>query len=325
MRGAERPAKVRWTRPFLLPLKPLDDDAAWQTFIDIADDRHDPDEINEILSLTDNMPLAINLLAHLVEAEDCSAVLCRWNAEKTSLISEGYDRRTNLDLSILLSLSSPRITSEPDSRELLGLLSILPDGLSDVELLQSNLPVMNIHRCRAALIRTTLAYIDEHNRLKVLVPIREYMQKTQPPKDDMIGHLLAYFHALLDLYMEGLSSQTVARISSNYANINNIVLKRLQQNHPDLKNTIYCAVKLNSFSRLTGQGSILLLNQIQGLLPTPCDHRLEVFFINELFNSQKIRPISDPEALMARGLKHLAHFDDTDLQCVCFTQFSFLP
>jgi hypothetical protein len=37
MRGAKRPAKVRWTRPFLVPLQPLTDSASLQTFIDIAD------------------------------------------------------------------------------------------------------------------------------------------------------------------------------------------------------------------------------------------------------------------------------------------------
>ncbi|KAJ7833938.1 P-loop containing nucleoside triphosphate hydrolase protein [Mycena olivaceomarginata] len=40
MRGAERPAKVRWTRPCLEPLKPLSYDSARQTFFDIADDYH---------------------------------------------------------------------------------------------------------------------------------------------------------------------------------------------------------------------------------------------------------------------------------------------
>ncbi|KAJ7901486.1 hypothetical protein B0H13DRAFT_1717833 [Mycena leptocephala] len=101
MRGAERPDKVRWTRPFLLPLKPLDQDAARQTFLDIADSVHKPEEVDKVLSLTDNMPLAINLLAHLVDSEGCSNVLSRWEVEKTSLISEGYDRRSNLELSIL--------------------------------------------------------------------------------------------------------------------------------------------------------------------------------------------------------------------------------
>ncbi|KAJ7875018.1 P-loop containing nucleoside triphosphate hydrolase protein [Mycena leptocephala] len=66
MRGAERPAKVAWTHPFLPLLKPLEQAAARQTFIDIADNRHNPNEVDKVLSLTDNMPLAISLIAHLV-------------------------------------------------------------------------------------------------------------------------------------------------------------------------------------------------------------------------------------------------------------------
>ncbi|KAJ7816392.1 hypothetical protein B0H13DRAFT_1923585 [Mycena leptocephala] len=126
MRGSERPAKVRWTRPFLRPLNPLAPEATLKTFLDIADDRHD--------------------------RSSCANVLSRWEREKTSIMSEGYDRRSNLDLSISLSLSSPRINSVPHSQELLSLLSILPDGLSDVELVQSKLPVDDIFSCKAALL-----------------------------------------------------------------------------------------------------------------------------------------------------------------------------
>ncbi|KAJ7073576.1 hypothetical protein C8F01DRAFT_1241870 [Mycena amicta] len=38
MRGAERPTWIHWTRPFLPPLEPLTQDAARQTFLDIADE-----------------------------------------------------------------------------------------------------------------------------------------------------------------------------------------------------------------------------------------------------------------------------------------------
>jgi hypothetical protein len=60
---------------------------------------------------------------------------------------------------------------------------MLPNGLSDVQLLQSNLPINRILACKTALIRTALAYVDEHNRLKVLVPIREYMRTMHPVQD----------------------------------------------------------------------------------------------------------------------------------------------
>ncbi|KAJ7694683.1 P-loop containing nucleoside triphosphate hydrolase protein, partial [Mycena metata] len=193
MRGAERPSKVQWTRPFLLPLEPLSQEAARKTFIDIADDKHSMEEMDQVLGLTDNMPLTINLLAHMVDGEGCTAILLRWQKEQTSVISEGYDRRSNLELSISLSLASPRITSVPHAQELLGLLSLLPDGLSDAELKQSNFGIQNILDCKRALLRTALAYTDDHKRLKALVPIREYMRRFLPPTDEMIKPLLKHF------------------------------------------------------------------------------------------------------------------------------------
>ena len=89
MRGAERPAQVRWTRPFLEPLSPLAYDAAQKTFLDIAGEIHDSNDVDKILHLTDNMPLAINLMSHLVDSEGCATVLSRWDTEKTSVVSDG--------------------------------------------------------------------------------------------------------------------------------------------------------------------------------------------------------------------------------------------
>ncbi|KAJ7815650.1 P-loop containing nucleoside triphosphate hydrolase protein, partial [Mycena olivaceomarginata] len=193
MRGAERPAKVLWTRPFLQVLQPLDQEAAQLTFTDIADGGHNQEEVDHILSLTGNLPLAISLLAHLADTEGCSNVLSRWDKKKTAVISEGFDKRSNLDLSISLSLSSPRIQLLPHSQKLLSLLSMLPDGLTDADLIQSKLPLENILKCKTALKSTALAYSDEHKRLKVLMPIREYLQQHQPPGDCLVQSLFKYF------------------------------------------------------------------------------------------------------------------------------------
>ncbi|KAJ7926163.1 hypothetical protein B0H13DRAFT_1582022, partial [Mycena leptocephala] len=181
MRGAERPAKIRWTRPFLLPLKPLSPEAARETFKDIADDSHEPKDIDQLLQLTDNMPLAVALIAHLVDYEGCSSILNRWETERTSMISAGYDRGSDIDASIRVSLLSPRLRSSPGAKDLLSLLSILPDGLSDQELLQSELPIKDVLACKTVLLGTSLAYNDEKKRLKSLMPIREHMQKFHPP------------------------------------------------------------------------------------------------------------------------------------------------
>ncbi|KAJ7741873.1 hypothetical protein B0H16DRAFT_1861673, partial [Mycena metata] len=227
MRGAERPSKVQWTRPFLPPLEPLAQEAARKMFIDIAEDRHSMEEMDQVLHLADNMPLSINLLAHAVDVEGCTVILLRWQREHTSVISEGHDRKSNLELSISLSLASPRITSTPHSQELLSLLSILPDGLSDAELKQSEFLIQDILDCKRALVHTALAYTDGHKRLKALVPIREYMAKLLPPTDKIIRPLFKHFQELLELYIAEGGKQSsalyVQRLISNYANIPNII------------------------------------------------------------------------------------------------------
>ncbi|KAJ7436697.1 hypothetical protein FB451DRAFT_1453744 [Mycena latifolia] len=201
------------------------------------------EDIDKVLLLTDNMPLAIDLAANLVDYEGFSTVFERWKTERTSLFSEGHNRGSNLDLSISMSLSSSRIMAVPQSRELLSLLSILPDGLSDIELVQSELPVNNILACKAALLRTSLAYVDGQKQLKVLVPIREYVHKMHPPMVHIVQPLFNHFHRLLEIhemYHGTVSSPgIVARITSNFANIHAILLKGLSSANPDLVKTIY--------------------------------------------------------------------------------------
>ncbi|KAJ7443292.1 P-loop containing nucleoside triphosphate hydrolase protein, partial [Mycena latifolia] len=224
MRGAERPFKVHWTHPFLSPLKPLADCAARQTFIDITDNDHDNEEITQLLELTDNMPLAVTLLANLVDCEGCSGVLARSKTENTYMLSDGHDKSSNLNSSITISLSCPRMTS--GARSLLSLLSILPDGLSNIELLQSVLPVPDILTCKAVLLQTSLAYTDGKH-LKVLVPIREYMQHIHPPSPSPVQPLRMHFHSLLNLCRTHFGVQLngmVDQINSNLSNIHHILL-----------------------------------------------------------------------------------------------------
>jgi hypothetical protein len=197
---------------------------------------------------------------------------------------------------------------------------MLPDGLSDVELVQSKLPLDNILGCKAALIGTSLAYSDEHKRLKALVPIREYMQKIQPPKDHLIQPLLKHFQELLEFFMEyhgnQSSSSTVTRVLSNYSNIQNVLQNGLHQGHPDLVNSIYCTCYLNRFSQVMGQGEISLIRYIHNVLPYPCDHRLETYFIMEWLNSRTLHPIFNPDILVSKALEHFKEFDDPDLKCM---------
>ncbi|KAJ6603372.1 hypothetical protein DFH09DRAFT_1124279 [Mycena vulgaris] len=316
MRGAERPAKVRWTHPFLAPLNPISNDAARQTFIDIAEDFHSDHDMNQLLALTDNMPLAVNLMAHLVDYEGCHNVLTRWETEKTSVLSGGYDKRSSLDTSITMSLASPRMSL--GAKDLLSLLSILPDGLSDVELLQSELPIKDILGCKSILLRTSLASNDSQGRLKSLVPIREYMKHVYPASYPVIRPLRKYFHLLLDLYLKFSGTERVAgrvhRITLNLGNLHQVLLHGLHSDNPDLRDTIKCIMALNNFNRHTGHSGHALMDNIPAILPSAYDSNLEASFIMELFGSQMYHSAGNPEQLIARATVLFSQISDPSLQ-----------
>ncbi|KAJ7482771.1 hypothetical protein FB451DRAFT_122454 [Mycena latifolia] len=326
MRGAERPANVRWTRPFLEPLKPLAQEAARKTFIDIVDDGYAVEDIDKILLLADNMPLAIDLIAHLVDYDSLDSVMHHWETERTSLLSEGHNKGSNLDLSISLSLESPRLASVPHSRDLLSLLSMLPEGLADADLVQSKLPVGNILACKTALLCTSLAYIDDQKRLKALVPIREYMQKMHPPVAHLVQPLLKHFLQLLEVHVVyyGTTSSPgiVARITSNFANIQNVLVKGLKPDNPDLVKTIYGACHFDRLSRLHGHGLTRLTHLIPDVLPYPQDYRLEVYFMMTVLRQYRYHPVPNGKDIVDQALKYFSHFDDPDLKCRCYAVFA---
>ncbi|KAJ7734093.1 hypothetical protein B0H16DRAFT_1578243 [Mycena metata] len=254
MRGVERPAKIQWTRPFIPALKPLSQEAARQMFIDVADETHDLIQMDQILLLANNIPLAIDLLAHAVESDGCATVLARWEEEKTSVISKGNDRKSNLDLSISLSLSSP---------------PILPDGLP-------------MSSCCKASFRWTISSAA-----------RRPMNGNESEPWCPFGSTWSNFtHPACILF--GLSCTTSR----------NLVL------------SIYGTCDLNRFTLAIGRKKIALMDEINGVLPQPCDHRLEAHFIGQIITYVEIRN------LIEEGLQHLEYFDDPDLKCKFYSNLA---
>ena len=151
------------------------------------------------------------------------------------------------------------------------------------------------------------------------MPIQEYMQRIQPPGDDLIKPLLMYFQELLKLYKkyEGtkMGSATVAQVLSNFFNIQNVLSHGLQPDHPEIRDIILCTLYLNFCSRNIGRGPISFLGELQKILPYLCDHWLEANFITEFFATHNWFSIPDPDSLVAQALEHFRQIDDPDLQC----------
>ncbi|KAJ7859339.1 hypothetical protein B0H14DRAFT_3864107 [Mycena olivaceomarginata] len=224
IRGLERPGKTKWTRPFLPPLMPLSTDAARSTFLDITDEAFDPKLTDKVLALTDHLPLAISLIANLVSFEGCESVLEKWNSETTSLLSDGPDKLSNLDKSIMISISSARMTANPNALKVLSLLSLLPDGVTRTDLEQMNFPLPDLARSQSTLIRCALSYLDSDHRFKVLAPIRELVRQRFPPDVSLQRPLREHFYRLADLFKgpEYLSRPLVDKLSSDLGNLRTI-------------------------------------------------------------------------------------------------------
>ncbi|KAK6974326.1 ATPase-AAA-core domain-containing protein [Favolaschia claudopus] len=315
MRGVERPKKVQWTRPFLPPLQPLSQDAALQTFMDITDNSYDTEEINRVLQFTDYMPLAVDLMANLVDYEGLSTISTRWEEEHTSALAMGYDRRSNLDVSIGLSLSSPRVTAQ--SKELLSLLSILPDGLSDVELVQSKLPIIHVLKCKSILLATSLAYQDNKQRLRSLVPVKEYMQQYMPPSQAMIQCLQAYFYSVSRMYTSFQGEElhyVINQITRNLANLQQILQQGLNSVSSNIKDVIYCVLNLNSFYRITGRQSMPLMDQVESMLPMLADKHIEANFLVEDLLSYRHKWLLSEEWIAENLIPVFNQISDVPLQ-----------
>ncbi|KAF8197784.1 hypothetical protein K438DRAFT_1759905 [Mycena galopus ATCC 62051] len=254
MRGAERPAGVQWTHPFLSPLNPLSNNAAMQTFMDITDATYLSDEISQVLPFTGNLPLAVDLMAHLVDYEGLENILSHWEIEKRSLLS---------------------LTSE--SKELLSLLSMLPNGLSDAELVQARLGIPNILRCKATLQATSLAYQDINKRILLLVPVREYVQRFMPPPQSRVQ---------ADILESGqFTGSSEARITPQ-------------------------------FYRITGRGYTTLMDYIQPTLRQPRDQKLENAFLIEVLKTGHYHTVMS-EDVIAQVMDRLEDSNDSLLKSKC--------
>ncbi|KAJ7446569.1 hypothetical protein FB451DRAFT_1567789 [Mycena latifolia] len=255
MRGVERPTNIKWTRPFLPVLTPLDIAAARNTFFDITDDVPDAKIVDKLLALTDHLPLAISLMATLVSCEGCEVVLQRWKAETTALLSDGPDKLSNLD----------------------NILSRLPDGLSSTDLEHINLPLPDVARCTSTLIRASLAYRDIDHRYKMLAPIREYVRRTSPLAPPLLQSLRVHFYGLAALFKGPgfLSRALVYRLTADLGNLRAIALYSLASaDRAELVQTFSYIVNIAGFTYLTTLGSLEGLDSLQHVVETLGDPRV---------------------------------------------------
>jgi hypothetical protein len=278
--------------------------------MDVADDTHDKDSVKQLLDLTGNLPLAVSLIANVAASEGCDKALFRWKAESTQMLSDGYDQTSSLNISIMLSFTSPRMT--PGAQDLLSILSMLPDGFTDTDLVQSKLPIINIFACKTTLIRTSLAFIDKDQRLKVLVPIREYILSIYPPTSILKLTLRQHFHELLDLWdrFQTLKIQDiVVQISQNLGNLSSVLSDALSTACSDSFQNYQSILNLNRFYGKTQQTFSPLLLDLAIPMAHAENHPVFGDYLITCVESSFYGPVINPEVQIARGNQYFQAMD----------------
>ena len=162
MRGVERPARTQWTQPFLKPLETLNHDAAKEIWQATAGNY---DKFSEkLIEAVDYVPLAIDLLSHLSQAMPPALLWKEWNSKQTKAIQTGQEHRlSNLEYSIQLSINSGRMKANLSAKNLLGVLSILPDGLhlKHLNKFDDILVGLDITSCLQTLMQCSLIKLNE--------------------------------------------------------------------------------------------------------------------------------------------------------------------
>lgn len=145
LRGSERPLGPKWTRPFLPPLQPLDQDSAHSLFRALSD--ADSADVAGLLDNLDNVPLAITLMANLAQYEGTKALLKRWEKERISMLTRGpKSRLSSMEVSIQVSIDCPRMRDDPEALALLKVVCLLPMVLRTTRSWMRLCHISSLHR-----------------------------------------------------------------------------------------------------------------------------------------------------------------------------------
>ena len=179
LRGAERPKETAWTPPMLRPLNNFSRDAAklaWKSVTGTCDEWAE-----RLIDAVDSLPLAVTLLCSLAEVSTAETLWERWQKQNIALLEkERGDKLASLEFSISLSLKSNRMAADDFSKRLLGILSLLPDGIPELpppEFRRLFPDIPDISRSLDTLLKCSLAVCTADRRVRVNPLVRLYCER----------------------------------------------------------------------------------------------------------------------------------------------------
>jgi tetratricopeptide (TPR) repeat protein len=270
MRGAERPAQTHWTQPFLKPLETLGPDSAKEIWQAIAGNYDDFSE--KLIQVVDYVPLAIDLLSHISQVMPSELLWEEWNSKKIKAIQTGQEHRlSNLEYSIELSVNSKRMTANPAAKNLLGVLSMLPDGLHVKQLskwkgLFVDIDVISCLQTllQCSLIKLIKARYQPH-------PIVRHFCLNQGTVIPMHKEILESIYIALALSAyETASPETYGEMILEVNNTKATLLRLLDSNYEDQSRLINACIQFTIFCISIGDLSEKVISQAVEFVQKSC-------------------------------------------------------
>ena len=261
MRGAERPAQTRWTQPFLGPLETLDHNSSKEIWQAIAGNY---DEFSEkLIDAVDCVPLAIDLLSHLSQVISPELLWEEWNFKLIKAIQTGQGHRlSNLEYSIQLSINSGRMKANSPAKNMLGVLSMLSDGLhvKQIRKFRRMFEDLDVTSCLQTLLKCSLIKLTKERYQPH--PIVHHFCVNE-------GMILPVHKKILEaFYMTLASSNYYAASSEGYEemvmeanNTKATLLRLLESNYEDQSNLAWACINFTSFSIGIGDFSEKVISQ----------------------------------------------------------------
>ncbi|KAG1840674.1 hypothetical protein C8R48DRAFT_765903 [Suillus tomentosus] len=183
------------------------------------------EEIKDLLRELDFHPLSINLLAHTARQNDWSPaiLLKRWNDRHSAVLNPGKGKLQSLSDTMQLSLNSPSIQGlGEDGRRILAIIAFLPQGLND-NLAGDLLPSLQEVDIICDVLRMQSLVYRQDNFIKVLAPIRHYVQDSLPvPDSTRLQEIRTFYYGTVQQCSEEQDGHASVIISDHF-NIEHVI------------------------------------------------------------------------------------------------------
>jgi tetratricopeptide (TPR) repeat protein len=260
LRGASRPLGVPWRQPIQPPTLPLPD--ARKVFLAIAGNHFAADpQLDDLLLAVDGVPLAITLMAGVSEGQPAlDGTWRRWQDERTTMLqrASATHRLLNIEASYEISIQGPRMTAE--ARQLLSLLGFLLGGVAHGDM---DAVFRGQGEAAATVLRQVGLAFDEGRRLRLLAPLREYVQREHPPRPEDVHPALSHYLGLATGLGEKAGgeggAEAIARLTPEAGNIEVAIVRGLEESAAE--KAINAAIAFGTLARFTGLGTTTSLEQ----------------------------------------------------------------